>query len=339
MRTLTGLLLVLLNIAPFAHAGELRVELARLAKRAHARIIMDRSVRGPIPPVTDFDWGNADPLLALRTLAQAAGYTVTEAHPASGGLLLVVAGEGRGGSCGNVVGFQPAHVQVDAMVVSVHPGILRELAAVGNELPPLPGSADIGHQFLDGIGPGLKVLSFDRVEPRLHEHLPWGEVGLSQPGAFLIRSRQKVTVAPGGCVQIPLEAAWFQPGPASASPEALVKQALVVTPRLCAPGRVHLVCRLRKAVTLPLSVDASAATGGVVGTSAEIPDGGEMLVTGLGPAPPIAPPVVVEEVDPLERYRPHRLLHHHRHDDCPPPPPPMDIAVLMVARLAPLNPY
>lgn len=238
---------------------------------------------------------------------------------------------------GAVVEVAPeAPVQVDAMVAAVVPGTVAELAAIGHELAPSCKPAGCGTQYLDGCGPGMKVLSFDRVEPRLNEHLPWAEVGTCRGGWFSIRSRQKVIVGPGGSMQVPLSQECLEDG----HREALVKEALVLWPEALPGGRVRLSIGRRRGVAFPHELDPAMVVGGHAGTTVDVAAGQELVITGLGLTE--APHAEVEHVrvDPLERYRRPRLLdrdrgvrHEHAREACP-----GEVLVRVLVRRVPAGP-
>jgi hypothetical protein len=227
-------------------------------------------------------------------------------------------------------------VQIDAMVVQVVPEVVADLKAVGNELPSVSGLREVGRQFLDGTGEGLKALAFDRVEPRLNERLPWGEVGHCRPGCFTIKLREKVTVRSGDQVQVPLEATWFHQNGVFPEREALLKQALVIVPETVGHHRIRVVMKLRRGVFLPLEADDSPARGGKIRITADIHDGQELVVTGLGPS---AEPMHLDDPPPPPPRR-RRLRLFGRREDPPPPPPPCpgEVIVRLLARTVPVLP-
>jgi len=327
-------LLPLLFLTGSVWATDLRHELNRLARDAAVRVVLDRSVSGPAPAI---DKGGL-PLDRLRAMAEAAGFRAVAAQPRGGKPIVVIVPSSEGpaslpkdricasptseesqaseASQGHSLPAQTplaAQVLIDSMVAHVAPAVVADLKTIGNQLPPLPGGRSEGSQFLDGLGPGVAALSFDRVEPRLQEMVPWGEVGLSQPGCFAIQGRQKATVLSGTPIQVPLEATVLHHAGPDTARNAVLKEALEVVPEVCPQGRIRLHLRLRRGVTLPMDVDNSMARGGRIGVCVEVCDGGEVVVTGLGIRTlthQVEPPV-----DPLERFRRPRLMDDRRHDE------------------------
>ena len=325
--------LMLALAAPLA-AADLRATLAAMGADAGVTVVLDRSVGGAID-VSDV---TGDPRARLDAAIERAGLTAVRVDPPEGRPTMVIrAGSGhKGAHAGHfrarfVAAPPPPPVQIDAMVVAVAPGTVAELAAFGRELAPLAGRDREGTEFLDGPGPGVKMLAFDRVEPRLNEHLPWGEVGAHRDGFYEIRRRQSVLVPPGAVAQVPLEASKVIEEPTHR--EAIVKQALVIRPEVLPGGRIRLEVALRRGVAFPDEVDPAMMVGGRLGFTTEIALGQEVLITGLGvSAPPSA--ARCEPVDPFERFRRPRLRDYERRRCAPARCETGQVVVRLLARSA-----
>ena len=362
MSSVLRFLLVLALVTPAA-ANDLRSTLFSVAGEAGVSLVIDRSVGGTV----DVEGIQGPPLERLEAIAARAGLSVTRAEPADGKPVVLVrpgggvstgaSGTGAGGPpTAPAVAAEPAPVphrhgkhathvasaghlghhaapppppppvQIDAMVVAAAPGTIAELAAFGREITPLCRGSE-GTEFLDGPGPGLKVLAFDRVEPRLNEHLPWGEVGSHRDGFFTIEGRHAAVVPAGGHTQVPLECAEICAGPHG---DAILKRALVIAVEPLGGGRVRLHVGLKRGMAFPGDVDPSMVAGGALESVTELALGQEVLVTGIGRA--VHPALVVAHepaCDPLERFM-HRRPRGHR-EACAPCPPELVVRVLVRA--------